>query len=144
MVGAIVTAIFALTTIFSSLYFNHFAQIYESLAQAVNSTSPFAIVQASFTLPADQMFLFLLSPVLNLLRFILMIICGILGNKLYYKHCIKKVKAEKSVSRPGASVAEALQQKGGVNTVLAMVLLFSYIIMNMLIVYLSAGIMYPV
>ncbi|HIR02560.1 MAG: RING finger protein [Acutalibacteraceae bacterium] len=142
--GAIVTAIFALTTIFSSLYFNHFAQIYESLAQAVNSTSPFAIVQASFSLPADQLFMFLLSPVLNLLRFILMIVCGIVGNKLYYKHCIKKVREEKSASRSGASVAQALQQKGGVNTVLAMVLLFSYIIMNMLIVYLSAGMVYPV
>lgn len=88
--------------------------------------------------------MFLLSPVLNLLRFILMIVCGIVGNKLYYKHCIKKVREEKSASRSGASVAQALQQKGGVNTVLAMVLLFSYIIMNMLIVYLSAGMVYPV
>lgn len=66
--------------------------------------------------------------VCELLRFTVMIICGVIANKTYYKHCIKNVtKIKKEVTDINEADA-TLQTSGGINTSVAMAAGFVYML----------------
>ncbi len=68
---------------------------------------------------------------LELLRMIMMIVCGAIANRCYYKHCTKKINAVKAESK-GEDVSKKLEEKGGVNLPLAICIGIAYLIINYL------------
>lgn len=73
-------------------------------------------------------YLKIISPVLILLlTFIVMIIVGVRGNKMYLKHCVKEVRAIKA---DGSDMDAAYRSKGGVNPMAALCFSICYSIIN--------------
>lgn len=64
-----------------------------------------------------------------LFMLIIMIICGVMGNKWYMKHCIRTIKQIKEKEDP-ADVNNVIDAKGGVNLAIAICLFISYSIIS--------------
>lgn len=78
---------------------------------------------AANPLAAIGTLLYIYSPVLlNGVRYVLMIISGLLANRLYYRHSIKKINSIKTDNKDCSSdeVNTALEAGGGVNLPLAL------------------------
>lgn len=68
---------------------------------------------------------------LELLRMVMMIVCGAIANRCYYKHCTKKINAVKA-DNTSDDVSKTLEEKGGVNLPLAVCIGIAYLIINYL------------
>lgn len=66
------------------------------------------------------------------LQLILKFVCGFCCNRWYFKHCIKSVSKIKQNAKTKDAAVSEIEEKGGVNTPLAISLLVSYIIMQYL------------
>lgn len=85
-----------------------------------------------FALSTSQQILFFTPTVLNIAKWVIMIILGFKGNKLYMKHCVSAVSKIKAASSAESDYNEALQTEGGVNIPLATCLFVCYIIISWL------------
>lgn len=132
--GTVITAIMFLLTLGQDFVAYGTRDIWASLYTTLKNSgivSPsymdyFSIMQTKCS--GWQIFLLLLPYILSMLSFVLMLVCGFLGNRSYYKHTIakvKKMKAEKS----GEELSKALTDNGGVNTAIAWSLIACEIIM---------------
>ncbi len=65
-------------------------------------------------------------------QFLIRLVCGIMGNKWYYKHCINKISGIKSKADTKEDADAQLQTKGGVNTALATSIAISYLLLSYL------------
>lgn len=85
-----------------------------------------------YTLPIEQQLLFLTPYIALFLFLVLAIFMGIFGNKLYYKHCIGKIKEIKAKAvkenYPKNSVPLILNSAGGVNFIVALIFFGIYFI----------------
>jgi hypothetical protein len=100
-----------------------------SIYQA-NQMAPLILNQGGWTV-----FLFLLPFLLSAAEFALGIVLGIKANKIYYKHCIRTVKQAKAEAAGEAELDAALRKKGGVNMILATILLACFIALYFLPYY---------
>ena len=75
----------------------------------------------------DKLLLFAPTAI-SILEFIIMIICGFIGNKEYMKHCIKTVTKLKNGLESNTPINNYLAQKGGINKAIALSLLACYFI----------------
>lgn len=140
LAGAIFTVIVFATTVLSSIYYPDSLNIYQSLSQSLGeNASSYSVVQAAFSLPAQQFWLFCISPLMNLLRFATMLVSGIIGNRLYYKHCLKRVKITKERVDTPAEAETVYQKTGGVNKTVVIVLLITYMVLNFAILYFTTS-----
>lgn len=75
------------------------------------------------SLPIKQQFFVAIPAVCNIVRIVCMILFGIFGNKLYYRHCIEKVRMLKERSKEAdltpQETARVLSLAGGVNMIVA-------------------------
>lgn len=75
-------------------------------------------------------FLFFIAPfILGALRLILMLVSGLIANRSYYKHSVKKIKKIKKTT-DSKDTAQTLETKGGVNLPLALCIGIAYIVIN--------------
>lgn len=74
--------------------------------------------------------LVILPTILTLLQLIEKIICGIFANKIYLRHCVKKINAIKSETSTTQEYESRLKEKGGINTPLAFSLMICYVIIS--------------
>lgn len=82
-------------------------------------------------LPFIQQFIFFLPSVLSLLKWVFMFIAGNIANRAYFKDTIQKIKKIKEDTKDNQQQKnQLLQTKGGVNTVVAIVLFVCLIIIN--------------
>lgn len=132
--GTVITAIMFLLTLGQDFIAYGTRDIWASLYTTLKNSgivSPsymdyFSVMQTKCS--GWQIFLLMLPYILSILSFVLMLVCGFLGNRSYYKHTIakvKKMKAEKS----GEELSKALTDSGGVNTAIAWSLIACEIIM---------------
>lgn len=81
--------------------------------------------------PFLQQFLFFLPSIILCLQIVIMVLFGIFANKMYYKHCIYKIKKVKGEAvkdnLSNKSVAMLLNNCGGVNWGIAFVFAVLYI-----------------
>lgn len=74
-------------------------------------------------LPANEQLLMSLPTLIVVMQIIVMIVCGVIGNSLYYKHCVSRIKEVKEdaaeASAPRAEISKLLYLSGGVNAILA-------------------------
>ena len=74
--------------------------------------------------------LVMLPTVLFLLQFAQRIFCGVCANRLYLRHCVKKIGQTKAQATNPTEYDTLLSQQGGVNTPLAFSLMICYVIIN--------------
>ena len=81
-------------------------------------------------------FLLFLSPLLaNAVSLIVMVISGLIANKCYYNHSVKKIKNIKSTTNKEL-LNETLETKGGVNLPIAVSVAFAFLVVNYLPMFL--------
>lgn len=140
--GAIITVLVFATTVLSNVYYNNFYDTYMSLAKSLGgSPSMFSVIEQAMNLPVQEFITFLLSPVMELLRFIIMLVSGIIGNRLYYKHCVKNVKTAKERVETPAEAAVVYEKMGGVNKAVVVVLLVTFMLSNLAVAFFTSGAM---
>jgi Protein of unknown function (DUF2628). len=140
-IGSIITSvIFGLYLLSVYLEINYAYPLLNSMMSSIgantsDSLSYDQLMKMMNILPtksAGEILLFLAPTLINIFLFIIMIVIGAMGNKLYYKHCVSTVDELKKQDKPADEYATALQSKGGVNTRLAILLLVCYLIINWL------------
>ena len=80
---------------------------------------------------SDQMTAIFLSAGLNMLRYAIMVFSGLFANKLYYKHCTKKINQIKSTSTE-SELNKNLETNGGVNLPMAISFFAAYFVIYQL------------
>ena len=84
-------------------------------------------------LPMEQQIIAMLPSILLFAQIVGMILLGVFANKLYYKHCVSKIKnlkieaAEENLNK--AETAQLLNYSGGVNALVAGLLIIIYLFM---------------
>jgi hypothetical protein len=73
-----------------------------------------------------QYFLVYLPFLCSIVQLLIMILIGIKGNRIYYRHCVEKVTALREQTNGGAAFEQVLQTSGGVNMPLAISLMVCY------------------
>ncbi len=81
------------------------------------------------SLNTEQLIICISRTLMSVLTIVVRVICGILGNRFYYKHTIKTISKIKSDSDSQTDVDTKLSTKGGVNIILALSLIASYYIL---------------
>ena len=139
--GSIFIAIKAALVVGNILLQNLFIQPQMQILFPNLSSGRISIYQANQMVPTIlnqggwTVFLFLLPFLLSVAEFALGIVLGIKANKMYYKHCIRTVKQAKAEASGEAELEAALRKKGGVNMVLAIILLTCFIALYFLPYY---------
>ncbi|MCI1966450.1 MAG: DUF2628 domain-containing protein [Oscillospiraceae bacterium] len=81
-------------------------------------------------LSSSQIFLMAIPTLIFFIELIMMLVFGFLANRMYLKHCIRKVGAiRKETTRPSDN-AMRMQEEGGVNLALAVCLGICYLILS--------------
>lgn len=146
--GTVFTAFLALLT-FADLYMRIYhreavvtvGELYNDML--ANMTSNYglnvygALGDFFASLNTEQLVICIASTTISLLMILIRVLCGILGNRWYYKHTIKSVVKIKNTSASQQEVDTKLNTKGGVNVPLALSLLASYYIILYLPRFLS-------
>ncbi len=104
-------------------------EIYQIILEAQKSSPNIYFIQYSDYLTINEMFYFTLPFCLTALRYIVMIICGSVANRIYYKHCTKKIKAIKAKSE-SANINQELENNGGVNLPVSICFVVAYLIVS--------------
>ncbi len=116
-----------------------YADIYRIISDAQSSSPYFYAIQYTDYLTTNEMIYFCIPYLLSLARGAVMIACGSLANRTYYKHCTKKINAIKAKS-DGVNINQELENRGGVNLPLAISVTVAYTIINYLPFILSSNI----
>ena len=70
-------------------------------------------------LSSYEQFMFIVPSLLFILQIILMIVCGVIGNKMYYKHSVRRIQSIKELAKEeeldSKQTAQAVYLGGGVN-----------------------------
>ncbi len=139
-VGSIVTGVMFALYIISAWVTQHFLNpIYQFLflqaGIAQNTLTPSneqmeKLVELASKLPPYQLFLMTVPALIFVIQLVIMFIFGFSGNRMYLKHCIRKIGAiRKGTSHPSEN-AVRMQQEGGVNLALAVCLGICYILLS--------------
>ncbi len=74
-------------------------------------------------LSSFEQLMFIIPSLLFILQIVLMIVCGAIGNKLYYNHCVKRIQSVKKLAKEeeldSKQTAQAIYLSGGVNPFVA-------------------------
>jgi ribosomal protein L40E len=121
-------SIFALTTVlllifFNLIYYFYTSDIKEKIFKSLEISSSIFLTPSQyimlkeklFTLPLHEIILYILPNFLLLLIFILMIICGFIGNRRYLKTCLEQINKIKSQSKSESEYNRNLAQNGGID-----------------------------
>lgn len=137
--GIIISVIMALllfcdlyTTIYHSAAIKAIDAAYSEMVSSVLGNFGFngySAMGAFFSsLTTEQLIICILRTTISLLNIFIRILCGIFGNRWYYKHTIKKINKIKTTSASQQEADTKLNTKGGVNIPLAISLIASYYI----------------
>lgn len=140
--GSIITAIMAILSI-ASTYITYFYYIpilsgILSTARVSLSASMFtqaqsqAILQQIFGLSPEKILILLAPTIMNFISFIIMLVLGFKGNKIYMKNVISKVAKLKEQTNGLAEFNDKVEVQGGVDVPLGICLAICYIIINWL------------
>lgn len=133
VVSAVVLVLEVLTQFFTVQYSSQILlqamnQLGISSTASVNLQQLYQIAGHISSLPASQQFLFLLPNVLPLIILIIHVVIGFTANAKYQKHCIKIVQSIHSETLSDSDTLIRYQERGGVNTILLVVVLVCYLI----------------
>ncbi len=137
--GTIITAIMALLIIsqlYIATFYNDLLTKIAELSANVNiytaNDSASALKEFFLTLDTEDTIVTCLYFFSSIGQFVVRVICGLLGNRWYYKHSIKHITNIKNQAGSKEEADTALQTKGGVNSALATSLVISYLVLSFL------------
>ena len=137
--GGLVTALMAILTlvdVYISVYHaealrligEQYAEVMTGFMKNYGMNSYSALGDFFSSLTQEQIIICIVSVVISVLMLLIRVICGIFGNRWYYKHCMKTVNKVKASSNDEKEINIKLNAKGGVNIPLAICLIASYYI----------------
>ncbi len=135
-VSVIVIALLAGTLIIQSTpeyteAYNIYIDNYSALLQGTYSGANFSDLFSGMS--STNLFYFSIPYILGAIRLAVMLICGFRTNRMYYKHCIKKIssikkyaasfdkESEEESLKTKSTINEQIENKGGVNLAMAVV-----------------------
>lgn len=127
LLGTILTVLFAIFTISYNVLYTPVYNMLESYNIIIDNTISY---DQLYVLSNEQIGMITLMVFSYFSRFILMIISGIIANRCYYKHVVKKVKLAKKKFTSDTEVREHLNKTGGVNVILGYILFIAYILVG--------------
>lgn len=137
--GAVITAIMALLIIsqlYIATFYNDLIYKISELSASVNiytaSDSTTALKDFLLTLDTEDTIVTAVYFFSAICQFVVRLLCGIFGNRWYYKHSIKHITSIKTQAGSKEEADTALQTKGGVNSALATSLMISYMVLSFL------------
>lgn len=145
--GAVVMGMLALL-VFASTYISvchatalqSASELYSSMLGKMMSDYSYSLYTAIgdlfSSLTDEQLAVCIASIAINLLTLAIRVICGICGNRWYYKHTLKTVSKIKADNCDGEKFNALCNTKGGVNVPLGVVLILCYYIIIYLPVFL--------
>lgn len=112
---------------------------YQNVASAVNEMYTSSLFFSAETLYSQftlqELGLYMLPSFLLMTRVGIMLLCGFNANRVYCKHCTKKINAVKSKS-DGVDINKELESNGGVNIALAICFGVAYMIITYIPIFL--------
>ncbi len=137
--GSVITAIMALLMIsqlFVATFYSDLILKISELAANVNiynvNDSNTALKEFFLTLDTEDIIVSFVYFFSSICQFVVRVICGLIGNRCYYKHSIKHITSIKTEAGTKEEADTTLQTKGGVNSALATSLVVSYMILTFL------------
>lgn len=131
--GALITAL-QLTMMILKLYVEiTYSTLFAQLTEAVRgATSSLTFFQYFATLSTTEQLTLFLPDLIDMVNLVIMLVIGFTFNRLYFKHCREQINKIKSVTPDGENAETVLQTKGGVNIPLAISLIVSYLVIQLL------------
>ena len=86
------------------------------------------LMEQIMLLPTMDQVLFFLPTALSLIQWVIMFIVGFRGNRMYYKHCLKKVREIQDNHPTDPELTNVLKEKGGINWGMGICILVCYLI----------------
>lgn len=140
-IGAILTSLtilmqlgsFFIETFYSAPILKSVLSLSNSSILADSSINDYSkIFSEIIKLSATQQLLLFCPTILDLLNFFIMIISGFIGNKIYYKHCVKSLNKLKSEKLTPDDYSNKIQKIGGTNFKIVSIMLLCFSIINLL------------
>lgn len=128
LLGTILTILFGLLTI----GYNILSPVSYQILEVNNLIIEGEIVsdQLLSVLSNDQINVICFTGILYIVRAVLMVVSGLIANRCYYKHVIKKVRLAKAKFSSDEEVKKHLSETGGVNMTLGYILLMAYVVVK--------------
>ena len=127
LIGTILTVLFAIFTITYNVLYTPVYDMLETYNIMVDNAISY---EQLYVLSNEQLGMISLMGFAYFFRFILMIVSGIIANRCYYKHVVKKVKLAKKKFTSDTEVREHLSKTGGVNVILGYILFIAYVLVS--------------
>ncbi len=127
LLGTILTVLFALFTITYDVLYTPVMTMLEAYNLLIDGV---ILYDQLYILSQQQQLLVVALLMASLLKLVLMIVCGLIANRCYYKSVVKKVKQAKAKFSTDDEVNKHLEKTGGVNMTLAYILLIAYAIVS--------------
>ena len=135
LLGTILTILMGICLFGYAVFYTPYIEILSTL----DTSSNVALYNDMAQLSTDTLLLLSASSLFKIAQYIIMIISGLIANRCYYKHVVKKVKTAKTEFESQTELNTHLDKKGGVDKVLGYILLAGYIILSILPAFLLAG-----
>lgn len=127
LLGTILTILFSIFTITYNILYTPVYTLLEYYSVVTDSGFSY---ERFATLSNEQIILCFIWAFAYFAKFALMIISGLIANRCYYKHVIKKVRLAKKEFETQDELNEHLGKKGGTNLKLAYVLMILYAVVS--------------
>lgn len=127
LLGTILTVLFAIFTVGYNILYTPVYNMLEAYNIIIDNK---ILYDQLAVLSNEQMTMVSLLVFSYFAKFILMIISGIIANRCYYKHVVKKVKLAKENFNSDTELKEHLSKTGGVNMILGYILLMAYVLVS--------------
>lgn len=135
LLGTILTILMGICLLGYAVFYTPYVEILSTL----DTSSNVALYNDMVQLPIDTLLLLSASSLFKIAQYIIMIVSGLIANRCYYKHVVKKVKIAKTEFESQTELNTYLDKKGGVDKILACILFAGYIIISILPAFLLAG-----
>ena len=129
LLGTILSVLYALFSITSSILAMPVMTMLESYNLIIEGS---ILYDQLYVLSSEHKILFVVWLIASLLVYARMILCGLIANRCYYKHIVKKVRQAKKKFSTEDEINKYLSKKGGVNMVLTYILITAYVVANII------------
>lgn len=129
--GAFFTAVYFAATLISLFFLPQSLEIQSALLAKLGSRYSYnELYQAVLGLSVEQMIVYIIPTIMQFVKFVFMIIAGVMGNRMYYKRCKQKVKKVKAEEKDEKKATVILSELGGINNKVPIVIAICYFVLN--------------
>ncbi len=124
LLGTILTVLFALFSLTYNVLYTPVMTMLESYNLIIEGS---ILYDQLYILSREHQILFTVLLLASFFKLALMVLCGLIANRCYYKHVVKKVRQAKDKFSTDNDINKHLEKTGGVNMILAYILVIAYV-----------------